>query len=44
MDGIINTDFRGSVYGVLPIIDTVEEFKVQSHNEKMEFGRVLGAG
>jgi hypothetical protein len=42
MDGIINTDFRGSVYGVLPIIDTVEEFKVQSHNEKTEFGGVLG--
>ena len=42
MDGIINTDFRGSVYGVLPIIDAVQEFKVQSHNEKTEFGGVLG--
>ncbi len=42
LDGIINTDFRGSVYGVLPIIDAVEEFKVQSHNEKTEFGGVLG--
>jgi hypothetical protein len=42
MDGIINTDFRGSVYGVLPIIDAVEEFKVQSHNEKTEYGGVLG--
>ncbi len=42
LDGIINTDFRGSVYGVEPIIDTVNEFKVQSHNEKTEYGGVLG--
>ncbi|HEY1340942.1 MAG TPA: carboxypeptidase-like regulatory domain-containing protein [Bryobacteraceae bacterium] len=41
-DGIINTDFRGSIYGVLPIIDAVDEFKVQSHSEKTEFGGVLG--
>src|SRR5437588_8101503 len=38
LDGIINTDFRGSIYGVLPIIDAMEEFKVQSHKEKTEFG------
>jgi hypothetical protein len=25
LDGIINTDFRGSIYGFLPIIDTVQE-------------------
>lgn len=42
LDGITNTDFRGSIYGVLPIIDAVEEFKVQSHNEKTEFGGVIG--
>ena len=42
LDGIINTDFRGSIYGVLPIIDAVEEFKVASHDEKTEFGGVLG--
>src|SRR5438445_215400 len=42
LDGIINTDFRGSIYGVLPIIDAMEEFKVQSHNEKTEYGGVLG--
>jgi hypothetical protein len=42
LDGIINTDFRISNYGALPIIDTVEEFKVQSHNEKTEYGGVLG--
>lgn len=42
LDGIINTDFRGSVYGVEPIIDTLSEFKVQSHTERSEFGGVLG--
>ncbi len=42
LDGIINTDLRGPVYGVLPIIDTIEEFKVQSHNDKAEYGGVLG--
>ena len=42
LDGIINTDFRGSIYGFLPIIDTVQEFKVQAHNEKTEYGNVNG--
>src|SRR5258708_14046546 len=42
LDGIINTDLRGPVYGVLPIIDTIEEFKVQSHNDKAEYGGGLG--
>ena len=42
MDGIINTDFRGSIYGVLPIIDTVDEFKVESHDAKTQFGGILG--
>jgi len=42
LDGITNTDFRGSIYGVLPIIDAVNEFKVQSHNERTEFGGVIG--
>ncbi|MGH9529278.1 MAG: TonB-dependent receptor domain-containing protein [Terriglobales bacterium] len=42
LDGILNTDIRGAVYGVLPILDTVDEFKVQSHNDKAEFGGTLG--
>ena len=42
LDGITNTDFRGSIYGFEPIIDTVEEFKVQSHDPKTDFGNVLG--
>jgi outer membrane receptor protein involved in Fe transport len=42
MDGIQNTDFRTSGYAALPIIDLVQEFKVQSHNDKAEFGGVTG--
>jgi hypothetical protein len=42
MDGIINTDLRGAIYGFLPIIDTMEQFKVQSHIDSAEFGVVTG--
>ena len=42
LDGILNTDIRGAVYGVLPILDTLDEFKVQSQNDKVEFGGTLG--
>jgi hypothetical protein len=42
LDGIINTDLRTTTYTVLPIVDTVQEFKVQSHNDSAEFGMVLG--
>ncbi len=42
LDGIINTDFRTTTYGVLPNIDLIQEFKVQSHNDKVEFGGVTG--
>ncbi|MBS1823422.1 MAG: carboxypeptidase regulatory-like domain-containing protein [Acidobacteria bacterium] len=42
LDGINNTDFRTSIYGFLPIIDATSEFKVQSHNDKAEYGGVVG--
>lgn len=42
MDGIINTDIRGAIYGFLPIIDAMQEFKVQSHMDSAEFGVVTG--
>jgi hypothetical protein len=38
----LNTDIRGAVYGVLPNLDTLREFKVQSQNDKPEFGGTLG--
>jgi len=43
MDGIINTDDRGGGWGVPPIADTIQEFKVQSHNNDAQYGNVLGS-
>ncbi len=42
VDGIINTSVRASGYVVLPDIDSLQEFKVQSHNDKAEYGGVTG--
>jgi Carboxypeptidase regulatory-like domain/TonB dependent receptor len=42
LDGVVNTDFRTTTYTILPIVDTIQEFKVQSHNDNAEFGMVLG--
>ena len=42
LDGVVNTDFRTTTYTVLPIIDGISEFKVQSHNDDPAFGSVLG--
>ncbi|HZS56174.1 MAG TPA: TonB-dependent receptor [Bryobacteraceae bacterium] len=43
MDGIINTDDRGGAWAVPPIADTIQEFKVQSHNNDAQYGNVLGS-
>src|SRR5271156_2885926 len=42
LDGVVNTDFTNGVYVVPPIIDDMQEFKVQSHDDKAEYGSVLG--
>lgn len=42
LDGIINTSVRGTSYVVLPDIDSLQEFKVQSHNARAEYGGVTG--
>ncbi len=42
MDGIINTSVRAGTYVALPDIDALQEFKVQSHSDKAEFGGVTG--
>ncbi len=42
MDGVINTENLTSGYSVLPSLDAVQEFKVQSHNDKGEYGLVMG--
>ena len=42
LDGVVNTDFTNGVYVIPPIVDDLQEFKVQSHDDKAEFGGVLG--
>jgi outer membrane receptor protein involved in Fe transport len=42
VDGIINTSVRAGTYVALPDIDSLQEFKVQSHSDKAEFGGVTG--
>jgi hypothetical protein len=42
LDGVVNTDFRTTTYTVLPIVDGISEFKLQSHNDDPAFGSVLG--
>ncbi len=42
LDGLNNTNYIGNMYVIPPIVDAIEEFKVQSHNDKAEFGGVLG--
>lgn len=41
LDGIDDTDQTFDTYALAPILDDIEEFKVQSHND-VEFGGVLG--
>ena len=41
-DGINNQGPFLSTYAVPPIIDTIQEFKVNSHNDQAEFGSTLG--
>jgi hypothetical protein len=42
MDGIVNTSIRGGTYVALPDLESLQEFKVQSHSDKAEFGGVTG--
>ena len=42
MDGIINLEGETSGYALLPSLDSIAEFKVQSHNDMGEFGMVMG--
>ena len=41
-DGVNNQGTMTSTYAVPPIIDSIQEFKVQSHNDLAEFGSVTG--
>jgi len=42
LDGVINTELNTSAFIMPPIIDAMQEFKVQSHDDQAEYGSVLG--
>ena len=42
IDGVMNQALMTSVPAVNPVIDAIQEFKVQSHNDQAEFGGVMG--
>jgi hypothetical protein len=42
MDGIDDTDMVFTTYALAPIIDDIQEFKVQSHNDEVQFGGATG--
>src|SRR5215472_11130575 len=42
LDGVNNEGSFGSTYAIPPIVDEIQEFKVQSHNDDASFGGVTG--
>ena len=42
LDGILNIEQQFNTYNVAPILDTIQEFKVDSHNDQAQFGQVMG--
>ena len=42
LDGLNDQESFSSTYSVPPIIDDIQEFKVDSHNDQAQFGGVLG--
>ena len=44
VDGINDQGSFGSTYVVAPIVDDIQEFKVQSHNDDPSYGGALGGG
>ncbi|MGH9655828.1 MAG: hypothetical protein ACRD6B_20480 [Bryobacteraceae bacterium] len=42
LDGINNQGSESSSYAVQPIVDDIQEFKVDSHNDQAKFGGVMG--
>ena len=42
VDGVNDQESFSSTYSVPPIVDDIQEFKVDSHNDQAQFGGVLG--
>jgi outer membrane receptor protein involved in Fe transport len=43
LDGVNNSAPFTSTYAVQPVLDEIQEFKVQTHNDEAQFGGVMGA-
>jgi outer membrane receptor protein involved in Fe transport len=42
LDGVLDYGGNANSFIVAPIVDSIQEFKIQSHNDLAEFGGVLG--
>lgn len=42
LDGMINNEGETAGYSILPSLDAIQEFKVETHNDKAEYGLVMG--
>lgn len=42
LDGVVNQGSITSNYAVPPVVDDIQEFKVDSHNDQVQFGGVSG--
>ena len=42
LDGIMDLGSYTSTYGAAPVLDDIQEFKLQSHNDEAQFGGALG--
>ncbi len=42
LDGVVNIETFGNAYAIPPILDAIQEFKVQSHNDSSDIGMAAG--
>jgi len=42
LDGVVNIETFGNAYAIPPIVDAIQEFKVQSHNDSSDIGMAAG--
>ena len=42
LDGMLDEAPLNNSYAIPPIIDTIQEFKIQSHNDEAQYGQVTG--
>ena len=42
LDGLLNNEGETAGYSILPSLDAVQEFSVETHNDKAEYGLVMG--